>query len=53
VLNNDLKLGDRVTLFNEHEEQLIGTVRWFGATMTKLSKQVVVGIETVSNILYI
>jgi len=50
MLNNDLKLGDRVTIFNKHEKQLVGTVRWFGAAMTISPKQItVVGIETVSN----
>ena len=49
MLDGQLKLGDRVTVFNEKEEQLMGTVRWFGGYKGPKSIHKLVGIETVSN----
>ena len=50
MLDGQLKLGDRVTLFNEKEKELIGTVRWFGGCRSTKSMYKVVGIETVSDV---
>ena len=49
VLDGQLKLGDRVTIFNEKEEQLVGTVRWLGGGFKLPKPSVAVGIETVSD----
>ena len=50
MLDGELKLGDRVTVFNENEKQLTGTVRWFGGCKGSQLIHKVVGIETVSDI---
>ena len=50
MLDGQLKLGDRVTVFTKQEKQLKGTVRWFGGCRSSKSMHKIVGIETVSDV---